>query len=46
LDFFISNSVSAVFGPWPSAPGAEAHAGIAFYALDFRYNKRQKVKSR
>jgi hypothetical protein len=48
LDFFISNSASAVFGPWPSAPGAEAHAGIAFYALDFRYlyNKRQKVKSR
>jgi hypothetical protein len=46
LDFFISNSVSAVFGPWASGPGPEAHAGIAFYVLDFRYNKRQKVKSR
>jgi len=46
LDFFISNSVSAVFGPWASATVAEAHAGIAFYALDFRYSKRQKVKSR
>jgi hypothetical protein len=46
LDFFISNSVSEVFGPWASATAAEAHAGIAFYALDFRYNKRQKVKSR
>jgi hypothetical protein len=31
---------------WPSGPGPEAHAGIAFYALGFCYNKRQKVKSR
>jgi hypothetical protein len=46
LDLFISSSVSAVFGPWASGAAPEAHAGIAFYALGSRYNKRQKVKSR
>jgi hypothetical protein len=46
LDFSISNGVSAVFGPWASATVAEAHAGIAFYALDFRYHKPQQAKSR
>jgi hypothetical protein len=43
LDFFISNRVSAPFGPGLEA---EAHAGITLYALDSGYNKRQKVKSR
>jgi hypothetical protein len=46
LDFFIPTGVSAVFGPWASGAPPEAHAGIAFYAPDFGYNKRQKVKSR
>jgi hypothetical protein len=51
LDFFISTGVPAggyliPAGPWASAPGAEAHAGIAFAKPDFGYNKRQKVKSR
>jgi hypothetical protein len=42
LDFFVSTGVSAAFGPWPSATVAEVHAGIAFYAPDFRYNKQQR----
>jgi hypothetical protein len=46
LDFFISTGVLAVFGPWASGPGPEAHAGIAFYAPDFGCSKRQKVKIR
>jgi hypothetical protein len=46
LDFFISNSASAAFGPWASASEAEAHAGVAFYAQGSCYNKPQKVKSR
>jgi hypothetical protein len=32
--------------PWASSSEPEAHAGIAFYAPDFGYNKRQAVKSR
>jgi hypothetical protein len=31
---------------WASGAPPEAHAGVAFYAPDPRYNKRQKVKSR
>jgi hypothetical protein len=46
LDFFISNRVSAPFGPWASASEAEAHTGIAFETRYFGYNKPQKVKSR
>jgi hypothetical protein len=46
LDFFISTGVSAVFDPWASGAAQEAHAGIAFYAPGFGYNKRQTVKSR
>jgi hypothetical protein len=38
---------SSALGPWAySGTVPEAHAGIAFYAPDFGYNKRQKVKSR
>jgi hypothetical protein len=44
--FRIAYRVSAVFGPWASASEAEAHTGVAFYALGSCYNKRQKVKSR
>jgi hypothetical protein len=46
LDFFISTGVPAVFSPSASGTVPEAHAGIAFYALDSLCNKRQKVKSR
>jgi hypothetical protein len=46
LDFFIWTSDLTPAGPLASASEAEAHAGIAFRSLDFRYNKPQKVKSR
>jgi hypothetical protein len=39
LDFFISTDGPFPAGPWASAPGAEAHAGIAFYAPYSGYNK-------
>ena len=31
-------------GLWPSAPGAEAHAGIAFYAPDLRLQQTVEGK--
>jgi hypothetical protein len=46
LDFFISTGDLTPAGPLASASEAEAHAGIAFQSPYFRYNKRQKVKSR
>jgi hypothetical protein len=46
LDFFISTGGSFPAGPWASASEVEAHAGIAFQAPYFGYNKRQKVEIR
>ena len=45
LDFFISTGDLTPAGPLASAPGAEAHAGIAFQSPYSRYNKRQRRKA-
>jgi hypothetical protein len=45
LDFFIWTSGLTPADPLASGAAPEAHAGVAFRSLDFRCNKRKKVKS-